>query len=110
MTFLKTISSKPCPMSDRVLNIDSTKKYRTKWHDQNGITQRDIDVLRLIAFGFTLKEAAAKLDLSKKTVEKHRDHLAEVTGHKGITNLIRFALRHNYVTFDEWLNHPEFAI
>jgi HD-GYP domain-containing protein (c-di-GMP phosphodiesterase class II) len=60
-----------------------------------GLTEREIDVLRLIARGHSNKETAAELGISAKTVGTHVEHLyakAGVTTRAGAT---LFAMEHN---------------
>ena len=43
----------------------------------DGLTAREIEVLKLTAEGYTNKEIASKLTISVKTVETHKAHIAE---------------------------------
>ena len=45
-----------------------------------GITDREADVLALVADGLTSKEIAARLYLSARTVDKHVERLLSKTG------------------------------
>src|SRR5438552_18424517 len=45
-----------------------------------GLTDREVQVLRLIARGLTNKEAANALDVSVKTVDNHLQHIYEKLG------------------------------
>jgi DNA-binding CsgD family transcriptional regulator len=45
-----------------------------------GVTSREMDVLRLVADGLTNAEIAARLFLSRRTVETHVAHLLTKTG------------------------------
>jgi DNA-binding CsgD family transcriptional regulator len=45
-----------------------------------GITDREADVLALVAEGLTSKEIAARLYLSARTVDKHVERLLAKTG------------------------------
>ena len=57
------------------------------------LTARQREVLRLVVAGRTMKEIAADLGLSVKTVEAHR---AQMTGRLGIHDvpgLVRYAMR-----------------
>jgi DNA-binding CsgD family transcriptional regulator len=51
------------------------------WADE-GITDREADVLRLIGQGLANKEIAAKLGVSPRTVEKHVESLLRKTGRR----------------------------
>lgn len=57
------------------------------------LTQRQIEILRLVAFGQTTKEIARQLDISPKTVEFHRSRLMERIGVHDVTGLVRYALQ-----------------
>jgi DNA-binding NarL/FixJ family response regulator len=57
------------------------------------LTPRLQEVLRLIADGLSTKEIAARLDISKKTVEYHRRRLTENLGISAIALLAQYAVR-----------------
>jgi DNA-binding CsgD family transcriptional regulator len=56
-----------------------------------GITDRQADVLRLVAEGISNKEIAARLHLSPRTVEKHVENLLRITAAKSRTQLVAMA-------------------
>ena len=65
-------------------------------HASNGhksLTTREVDVLRLIAQGFSTKEIAQRLGISFKTVVCHRSHMHEKLGVHESASLVRFAVR-----------------
>lgn len=61
------------------------------------LSERETEVLKLIAEGFTNKEMADKLFSSRRTIEGHRLSLLEKTGSKNTATLIRFAVQHGLV-------------
>jgi DNA-binding NarL/FixJ family response regulator len=61
------------------------------------LTERQREVLQLIAEGQTTKAIAMVLDVSPKTVEYHRAKLMELLGIHDIPNLVRFALKHRLI-------------
>jgi DNA-binding NarL/FixJ family response regulator len=61
-----------------------------RWHGQ--LTEREADVLRLIALGHTNTEIAEQLYLSVRTVETHRANLQHKLGRTTRAELVRFAL------------------
>ncbi|MBO9672925.1 MAG: response regulator transcription factor [Sphingobacteriaceae bacterium] len=61
-------------------------------------SEREINVLKLIADGFTNQEIADKLYLSRRTVESQREALINKTGTKNSASLVRFAMRNGYVS------------
>ena len=56
------------------------------------LTERERDVLRLIASGHTHKETAARLGISHRTVETHRENLVRKLGVRSVAELTRIAL------------------
>lgn len=66
------------------------------------LSERELDVLRLIALGNTNAEIATALSLSVRTVETHRSHIVTKTGAKTRAQLVAYALRAGLL--DERLN------
>jgi DNA-binding NarL/FixJ family response regulator len=56
------------------------------------LTSRETELLQLIAEGHANKQIASELDISIKTVEKHRQHLMEKLNIHDIAGLTRFAI------------------
>jgi two-component system, NarL family, response regulator NreC len=61
------------------------------------LTEREVEVLRLIALGHTNAEIAADLYLSVRTVESHRAHIQQKLGRSTRAELVRYALDHGFV-------------
>jgi DNA-binding NarL/FixJ family response regulator len=61
------------------------------------LTPRQRDVLRLLAQGKRMKEIAAELDLSVRTVENHKAHLQDVLSLSSTADLVRFAIKQRIV-------------
>jgi two-component system response regulator NreC len=60
---------------------------------EDKLTQREVEVLRLIALGHTSVEIARKLHLSPRTIETHRAHIHKKLGLETRAELVRYALR-----------------
>jgi DNA-binding NarL/FixJ family response regulator len=56
------------------------------------LSSREMEVLQLIAEGEANKQIAAELDISTKTVEKHRDHLMRKLDIHDTAGLTRYAI------------------
>jgi DNA-binding NarL/FixJ family response regulator len=56
------------------------------------LTDRESEVLRLIARGYSNKEIAARLDLSVKTIEVHKANAMRKLGLRGRIDIVRFAM------------------
>jgi DNA-binding CsgD family transcriptional regulator len=63
----------------------------------DGLTPREVEVLRLIAAGKSTKEIAATLVISSPTVERHITHIYEKIGARGRAEATTYALRHSLV-------------
>ncbi len=61
--------------------------------DQDILSQREREVLRLLAMGHTNQQTADKLYLSVKTVETYKTRLKEKLGLKGRAELVRYAIQ-----------------
>jgi len=65
--------------------------------DTKDLTEREIEVLKLICDGLTTEETAKKLNISPKTVKTHRSNLLEKTACKNTPGLILFAIKNKIV-------------
>ncbi|NDW17862.1 LuxR family transcriptional regulator [Dysgonomonas sp. 216] len=65
------------------------------------ISQRETDVLRLIALGYLNKEIADKLNISLNTVLSHRKNITAKLGIKTVSGLTFYCLSHGYISPDE---------
>lgn len=65
--------------------------------DIDGLSQRETEVLRLIALGLTSSEISDKLHLSKRTIDAHRRRIHRKLGLRKRSELVRYAIRHNLI-------------
>ena len=61
------------------------------------LTDRERQVLQLIAEGRSNKEVAVVLDVGVSTIDSHRKHILEKLGLHNTADLVRFAVRHGLV-------------
>ena len=61
------------------------------------LSERESEVLRLIASGYSNKEIAAQLDLSVKTVEAHKANSMRKLGLTGRIDIVRYAILQNWL-------------
>jgi two-component system, NarL family, response regulator NreC len=61
------------------------------------LTPRQLDVLRLILDGRRMKEIAATLQLSTRTVETHKYQMMEVLGVASTAELVKYAIEHRLI-------------
>ena len=61
------------------------------------LSDREAEVVRLVAAGHTNKEIAGRLDLSVKTVETYKARSQEKLGLHSRADLVRYALQHGWL-------------
>jgi two-component system response regulator NreC len=64
----------------------------------DGLSEREVEVLRMIALGHTNAEIAERLYLSVRTVETHRAHVQQKLRLGSRAELVRYALDHGLLT------------
>jgi two-component system, NarL family, response regulator NreC len=62
------------------------------------LSDREAEVLRLIAAGYSNKEIAAQLELSVKTVEVHKANASRKLGLKGRIDIVKYALLQGWLS------------
>lgn len=73
------------------------KKPKESVPEQDGLTQREIEVLTELCSGFTNEEIADKLCISVQTVKGHRSNLLSKTNCKNSASLVMYAIKHKIV-------------
>lgn len=73
------------------------KMKRSKRMLSNQLTQRESEVLALVAGGKSNREVAEELSISVKTVETHKTHILMKLGLNNKKELIRYAIKHNII-------------
>ncbi|MBU6429234.1 MAG: response regulator transcription factor, partial [Cyanobacteria bacterium REEB65] len=62
------------------------------------LTEREVEVLTLLATGLTNQEIADRLIISPRTVETHRAHIIDKLGIRRRSELVQYAMRKGLVT------------
>ena len=68
----------------------------------DALTPREQEVMRLLAEGFRVREIAARLFISPKTVENHRANLMRKLDIHSTIDLVRYAARLGLIDLDLW--------
>lgn len=61
------------------------------------LTQRELEVLKLICEGFCNTDIAEKLFISHRTVDRHRSNLLSKTGCRNSTSLVMYAVKNKII-------------
>ena len=75
-------------------------RHRSEEEPYDRLTEREREILKLIAEGHTSREAADMLFISLKTVLNHRAKIMEKLDLHNRTELIKYAMRKGLVSMD----------
>lgn len=86
--------------SKRVWDIFRTNIRARKYKKQNDqhITDREMDVLKLFSCGLSYKEIGAKLNISARTVETHKRNILAKLKINSTADMVRYAFRNHILT------------
>src|SRR6185369_3838661 len=62
---------------------------------ENGLTDRELEIVRLVASGYKNKEVGATLAISERTVKTHLTNIFQKLGVRDRVGLVMYALKHN---------------
>lgn len=82
------------PAMTHALLKDLTPEPVTQKMPLEPLTPREIEVIGLIAQGYTNRQVAESLNLSVRTVESHRSHITSKLGLRSRLELVRYAQDH----------------
>ncbi len=81
--------------------IDDYRKQAEQPDIYESLTEREREILKLIAEGRTSREIAEALYISQKTVQGHRTKVMEKLDLHNRTELIKYAMRKGLVDIDK---------
>jgi DNA-binding NarL/FixJ family response regulator len=70
-------------------------------HGQGSLSDRELQILELVASGLTNQEIAEELEISKRTVDNHISNILTKTATGNRVALFRWALQSGKVCIDE---------
>lgn len=77
---------------------NSLKGKKTITSEGGKISKREVEVLKLIASGFSNKEIAEKLFISGRTVDAHRNHIMQKLDIHSTADLVKYAIKNELIT------------
>lgn len=86
----------------REAQLWNKKRTTTIETDKVILTSREIEIVQLATTEKCSKEIAYNLNISTRTVEKHRKHIMEKTQSKNFIGVVLYALKHNLIKLDEF--------
>jgi DNA-binding NarL/FixJ family response regulator len=88
-------------MQKRVLGRMGTSQTEDAPQPLDQLSDRELEVLRLLGQAFSTRQIANELHLSVKTIESHRAHLKEKLHLKSGVDLVQYALRLQRERFEQ---------
>lgn len=81
------------PMTEQMVHRAFRSSADLNRSPMDRLSDREFEVFELIGKGLTIRQIAAKLQLSPKTVESHREHIKEKLELKNATELTKHAIQ-----------------
>ena len=97
-----TISDSPEAIAATIGRLLADNQENEPGQLQDVISEREIDVLKLLASGMANKEIADKLNISINTVITHRKNITQKTGIKTVSGLTIYAVLKKLITLDNF--------
>lgn len=79
-------------LSDRPPPLVEGRRSLPGLPDPSVLSERELEVLKLVALGYTNKEIAEQIHVSVKSVESYRSRVADKLGLRSRAELVRYAL------------------
>lgn len=82
-------------VSDRIMaHLSNPQKAKQQVVEGTPLTEREVEILKLIADGLTNQEIAEQLYISPRTVDTHRRNLLQKLGVKNTAGLVKYAFKY----------------
>ena len=89
-------------LTNKLLKWIATNGDENTSQNKDTLTDREIDVLKLLAVGKSNKEIADSLNISINTVITHRKNISHKTGIKSVSGLTIYAVVQNLISLDNY--------
>ena len=87
-------------LTQKVLGGYASKAESLRGENHGDLSGRESEVLKLIAFGYSNKEIATRLDLSVKTIEAHKANAMRKLGITSRIDIVKYAILQNWLQDD----------
>lgn len=87
-------------LTQKVLGGYASKAESLRGENHGDLSSRESEVLKLIAFGYSNKEIATRLDLSVKTIEAHKANAMRKLGIASRIDIVKYAILQNWLQDD----------
>jgi DNA-binding NarL/FixJ family response regulator len=87
-------------LTQKVLGGYASKADSLRGENRGDLSSRESEVLKMIAFGYSNKEIATRLDLSVKTIEAHKANAMRKLGIASRIDIVKYAILQNWLQDD----------
>lgn len=84
-------------LTQKVMGGYAVRSTSLRGEGKKDLSSREIEVLKLISFGYSNKEIATRLDLSVKTIEAHKANAMRKLGITGRIDIVKYAILQNWL-------------
>ncbi len=77
--------------------IEKSKQKSKANSPQNILTQREIEIIKLVAEGYMNKEISDKLNISTRTVDNHKSHILQKLNLKSSIDIVKYAIKNELI-------------
>lgn len=97
ITALEKIAGGGIYFSDEVIDELQRTSQRKKQNAEAHLTDREIEIIRLIEKEYNNKQIAESLFISERTVETHRKNIFRKTNTNSVIGLVKYAYEHRLI-------------
>lgn len=87
-------------LTDKIMDGYASRAASLRGENRGELTDRESEVLRLIALGYSNKEIAVRVDLSVKTIEAHKANGMRKLGISSRADIVRYAILQDWLQDD----------
>ena len=84
-------------LTNKVMGGYASRSVSLRGENKNTLTDRESEVLRLIALGYSNKEIAESMNLSVKTIETHKGNAMQKLGINSRIGIVRYAILQDWL-------------
>ncbi len=84
-------------VSEKITSMVMMQQRRLEQADEPKLTERELEILKLIADEYSNAQIANALFISERTVETHRKNMLRKTNNKTIVGLLKYALERHLI-------------
>ncbi len=97
ITALEKIAAGGIYFSEEVIDELQRNSKRKKQNEEAHLTDREIEIIRLIEKEYNNKQIAEALFISERTVETHRKNIFRKTNTNSVIGLVKYAYEHKLI-------------